>query len=204
MRQSSLGFGFARRPPQRKRYQQCPARGPAQFPPLAAYGEGTRAARERLRRVLLTNHVLSGALIGALARRPLPAFALGVASHFALDAVPHWGGWPSRRRFLRVAVPDGLVGLAAMGALAALSPPGRRAAVLAGMSGAALPDADKPITLWFGASPFPPAVNRFHDRVQREALDRSRVELLAAGVLAAAALAAVRGSRPRPPRGLSR
>ncbi len=43
--------------------------------------------------MLLTNHVLSGALIGALARRPLPAFALGVASHFVLDAVPHWGEW---------------------------------------------------------------------------------------------------------------
>ena len=41
--------------------------------------------------MLLTNHVLSGALIGALVRRPAPAFALGVASHFALDTVPHWG-----------------------------------------------------------------------------------------------------------------
>jgi hypothetical protein len=29
----------------------------------------------------LTNQVLSGALIGALVRRPVPAFALGVASH---------------------------------------------------------------------------------------------------------------------------
>ena len=35
--------------------------------------------------MLLTNHVLSGALIGALARRPLTAFAAGVASHFALE-----------------------------------------------------------------------------------------------------------------------
>ena len=65
--------------------------------------------------MLLTNHVLSGALIGALARRPLPAFAAGVASHFALDAVPHWGHWGSRRRFLRAAVPDGLISLAVMG-----------------------------------------------------------------------------------------
>ena len=48
--------------------------------------------------MLLTNHVLSGALIGALTRRPLPAFAAGVASHFALDAVPHWGNWGSPRR----------------------------------------------------------------------------------------------------------
>ena len=144
--------------------------------------------------MLLTNHVLSGALIGALARRPLTAFAAGMASHFVLDAVPHWGDWGSRRRFLQVAVSDGLVSLAVMGALAAASPTDRRLAVLAGMTGAALPDADKPTTLWFGWSPFPAAVDRFHTRIQREAWHRAYVELLAAGVLSAAALAALRRS----------
>jgi hypothetical protein len=165
--------------------------------------------------MLLTNHVLSGALIGALARRPLPAFAAGVASHFALDAVPHWAErdwrdnprrflrvavphWAERdwrdnpRRFLRVAVPDGLAGLAALCALAAAAPPPRRRAVLAGMAGAALPDADKPARLWFGRSPWPDLVDRFHDGIQREAPGRGRYELLAAGVLAAAALLTVR------------
>jgi hypothetical protein len=150
--------------------------------------------------VLLTNHVLSGALIGALTRRPLPAFAAGVASHFVLDAMPHWGKWGSRRRFLRAAVPDGLASLAVMGALAAVSPADRRVAVVAGMSGAALPDLDKPIKLWFGRSPFPKAVDRFHGRIQREAAGRAHLELLAAGALAAAALAAIR----RPPAGRRR
>ena len=145
--------------------------------------------------MLLTNHVLSGALIGALARRPLPAFAAGVASHFVLDAVPHWGKWGSRRRFLRVAVPDGLISLAVMGALAAVSPPGRRLAVLAGMTGATLPDADKPTRVWFGWSPFPAAVDRFHARIQREAPYRAHLELLAAGAFAAAALAVLRSAR---------
>jgi hypothetical protein len=142
--------------------------------------------------VLLTNHVLSGALIGALARRPLLAFAAGVASHFALDAVPHWGKWGSERRFLRVAVPDGLAGLAVLGTLAAVSPPDRRLAVMAGMTGAVLPDLDKPVTLWFGWSPFPGAVNKFHTRIQREAQGRAHLELLAGGVLAFAALTAIR------------
>ena len=50
--------------------------------------------------MLLTNHVLSGAVIGALARRPVPAFAAGVASHFVLDAIPHWGDWESKRHFV--------------------------------------------------------------------------------------------------------
>jgi hypothetical protein len=157
--------------------------------------------------VLLTNHVLSGALIGALGRRPLPAFAAGVASHFVLDAMPHWGQWGSRQRFLRVAVPDGLVSLAVMGAFAATSPPDRRLAVVAGMTGAALPDIDKPTTLWFGWSPFPGPVNRFHTRIQHEAPHRAYVELLAAGTFACAALVALRGpkaaaasaGRPWPP-----
>jgi hypothetical protein len=146
--------------------------------------------------MLLTNHVLSGALIGTLARRPVPAFAAGVASHFVLDAVPHWGDWGSQRRFLQVAVPDGLVSLAVMAALTAASPPGRRAAILAGMAGAALPDADKPTTVWFGWSPFPAAVDRFHARIQDESFRRAPVELAAAGLFAAA-LIAIRGARAR-------
>ena len=145
--------------------------------------------------MLLTNHVLSGALIGALARRPLPAFAAGVASHFVLDAVPHWGEWASIRQFLRVAVADGLASLAAMGALAALAPAERRPAVVAGMTGAALPDIDKPTLMFLGRSPFPAAVDRFHGRIQREAPDRAHLELLAAGALAVAALSALRARR---------
>ena len=148
--------------------------------------------------VLLTNHVLSGALIGALARRPLSAFAAGVASHFALDAVPHWGEWGSRRRFLRVAVADGLVGIAVTAACASAAPAERRLAVIAGMAGAALPDLDKPARLWFGSSPFPEAVDRFHGRIQREAAGRAYLELLAAGALAVAALIVVRAPASRP------
>ena len=158
-------------------------------------------------RVLLTNHVLSGALIGALTRRPAAAFAIGAASHFALDAVPHWGDWASPRHFLRVAVPDGLISLAAMGAIAALAPAERRPAVVAGMAGAALPDIEKPTTLWLGWSPFPAAVDRFHVRIQREAGGRAHVEMLAAGAFAAGALLALRrrrataGGRPEAYRG---
>jgi len=146
--------------------------------------------------VLLTNHVLSGALIGALARRPLPAFAAGVASHFALDAVPHWGQWGSRRRFLRAAVPDGLVSLAVMGAFAAVSPADRRPAVVAGMAGAVLPDLDKPLIIWLDWSPVPGVIRRFHVRIQDEAPGRAHYEVLAAGAFAAAALLVLRRSRP--------
>jgi len=111
--------------------------------------------------------------------------------------VPHWGKWRSRRHFVRVAVRDGLVSLAATGALTAVSPPDRRLAVLAGMAGAALPDLDKPVKLVFGRSPFPRAVDRFHMRIQDEAADRLPVELLAAAALATAALIALRARRSR-------
>ena len=146
--------------------------------------------------MLLTNHVLSGALIGARARGPGQAFAAGVASHFVLDAIPHWGEWGSKRRFLQVAVTDGLVSLAVAGALVAAAPPARRAAVLAGMAGAALPDLDKPVKLVFGRSPFPAAFDRFHMRIQDEAAHRLHIELLAMAALAPAALIALRARRP--------
>lgn len=61
--------------------------------------------------MLLTNHVLAGAAIGTLLRRrPALAFGVGVASHLAMDALPHFGlpGEPdAARRFLRIARRDG-------------------------------------------------------------------------------------------------
>ena len=148
--------------------------------------------------MLVTNHVLSGALIGAVVRRPVPAFLLGVASHFALDAVPHWGNWRDARQFLQVAVPDGLTGLAAMAAFTAAAPASRRAAVAAGMVGAALPDIDKPSRLWFGFSPWPAAVGRFHSRIQDEALDRYGREALCGALFTASALLLLLHSRGLP------
>jgi hypothetical protein len=145
--------------------------------------------------MLVTNHVLSGAIIGAVIRRPVPAFALGVASHFALDMVPHWGGIRDQRKFLQIAVPDGLIGLAVIGTMAAIAPPERRLTVLAGMAGAALPDLDKPSRLFFGRSPFPRAWDRLHHSVQREAPGRAHREIAAAASLAAAAFVLLRAAR---------
>jgi hypothetical protein len=141
--------------------------------------------------VLITNHVLAGAVIGAVTRRPAAAFALGAASHFALDAVPHWGDWESDQHFMKVAVRDGLSGLALMGTIAALAPPDARLAVVAGMAGAALPDLDKPGVKFFGRSPFPRVVNEFHSAIQREAGSRWWVEVAAGATLGALAAVTV-------------
>jgi len=142
--------------------------------------------------MLVTNHVLSGAVIGALAHRPVPAFLLGAASHFVLDSVPHWGKFDGRREMLRVAVPDGLAGLAVIGTLAALAPRDQRTAVLAGMAGAALPDLNKPADVFFGRSPFPSRVDRFHQAIQREASRRAHYEAGFAVVFGSVALALLR------------
>ncbi len=154
--------------------------------------------RRYVEAMLVTNHVLSGAVLGAAVRRPVPAFLLGIGSHFVLDTVPHWGDFgDSTRDLLRVAVPDGLTGLAAIGAMAAVAPPGRRLAVLAGMAGAALPDLDKPASVFFGRSPYPVAVDDFHRAIQREAPHRAHFEAAFATVFALAAVALLRGRRRR-------
>ena len=82
-----------------------------------------------------------------------------MASHFALDVVPHWG---DDEIFLQVAVVDGLVGLAAMAQVARRAPTPAAYGVVAGMLGACLPDADKPAKLFFGRSPFPVVVDDWH------------------------------------------
>ncbi|MET0839507.1 MAG: hypothetical protein ABWY19_12035 [Marmoricola sp.] len=127
--------------------------------------------------MLITNHVVAGAVIGAFVPRPATAFGLGVASHFAMDAMPHWGH-PDYSTFLKVAVADGLLGLTTMTMLTLAAKPERRAATVAGMLGACLPDADKPWDLFFGGSPFPARVDEFHKRIQNEAHERMPYEAI--------------------------
>ena len=149
--------------------------------------------------MLVTNHVAAGAAIGALLhRRPALAFAAGVASHVAMDCLPHWG-LPrvpeSHEPFLEVAKRDGLAGLAA---IAVLTGPARglRPGVLAGIAGATLLDVDKPARHFFGRNPVPAAIQGFHERIQREAPHRMRAEILvAAGLLGLSALLVARGRR---------
>ncbi len=129
--------------------------------------------------MIITNHVVSGALVGVAAPGPASAFVLGVASHFALDSVPHWG---DEAIFLRVAVVDGLVGLTAMGVIARATPPPRRRRVVAGMLGACAPDADKPSELFFGRSPYPVALDDWHRGIQRESPRRLLQEVVVAAV----------------------
>jgi hypothetical protein len=149
--------------------------------------------------MLVTNHVAAGAAIGALLhRRPALAFAAGVASHLAMDCLPHWG-LPrvpeSSGPFLEVAKRDGLSGLAAIVLLAGPAR-GLRAGVLAGIAGATVLDVDKPARHFFGRNPVPTSIQEFHERIQREAPHRMRNEIvIAAGLLGLSGLLVARGRR---------
>lgn len=128
--------------------------------------------------MIITNHVLSGAVVGAYSSSVGTAFVAGMVSHFCLDAVPHFG--VDDEHFMRLAVPDGLVGLAAIAVIAARTPASHRARVLAGIVGACLPDMDKPSRQFFGRSPFPPALDRWHAAIQSESVRRFPVEVATA------------------------
>jgi hypothetical protein len=123
--------------------------------------------------MFVTNHALSGVLIGRwMRRRPGAAFLLGVGSHLILDAVPHWGCDVTTPeglgRFLSAAKRDGLLGLGTMAIAALAVEPKARTSTLAAMTGAVLLDLDKPFIHFFGVNPFPRLVNRIHSRVQNE------------------------------------
>jgi hypothetical protein len=127
--------------------------------------------------MLVTNHVLSGALIGHVASSTPVSFAVGVLSHLVLDATPHWGDARPIEQLMHIAVPDGLVGATTLAMVTSRTHPERRVRVLAGMAGAALLDLDKPGRVFYGASPFPRFVDAVHGGVQRESPRRMPQEL---------------------------
>ena len=138
--------------------------------------------------MLATTHVLTGALIGRVARRPGRAAALGVASHIALDAMPHWGMYRTtphfRAKFLAVAAVDGV---ALSGVLAVMMRQRRPAAEIAGALGALALDLDKPLALLGVRQLWPDRVHAVHVGVQRhERPWRWRIDVAVAAASAVA------------------
>jgi hypothetical protein len=143
--------------------------------------------------VFVTNHALAGAAIGAVVRRPVPAFIVGVASHVLMDMTLHFGEADMRHdEFLRLARVDGTVGLCVTAAVAAAAPPSVRRSALVGLAGACLIDLDKPGRHFFGRSPFPPVVDRFHGHIQNEAPHGRWTEAATTAALVAAVAVAFR------------
>ncbi len=141
--------------------------------------------------VFVTNHVLSGVLIGrALEGRPVTAFVVGVGSHLVVDSIPHWGCNLKEPgggdRFLRAARRDGLLGLATMGLATLAVDPKSRVSTVAAMAGAVVLDLDKPFQHFLGFDPFPGKVRALHKAVQRESEDGLRNEVTFGAVVALA------------------
>jgi len=152
--------------------------------------------------VFVTNHALSGVLIGrALEGRPVTAFLVGVGSHLALDTIPHWGCDKrvegSYDRFLAAAKRDGVLGLAAMAAATLAVDRRSRASTVAAMVGAVLLDLDKPCLYFFGFNPFPTTVRRIHSRAQNESPDGMPNEIGFGVVTTLAGAVVTRASRQR-------
>jgi hypothetical protein len=118
--------------------------------------------------MLASTHLLSGAVIGSFVSNPVKAFTLGFASHFILDAIPHWGNFPSYNKYLKIAVIDGLSLIVLTGALHANSPKHKRLSILSGALGAVFPDFDKPSVLFFKKDPYPVVMQNFHKNIQTE------------------------------------
>ncbi|WP_462187030.1 MULTISPECIES: hypothetical protein [unclassified Frankia] len=137
--------------------------------------------------MIISSHVGAGAFVGMAIRHPMSALAAGFVSHLVMDALPHWGTGPNTEpEWLPIARKDGVAGLAAMALLTASAPAGRRLAVLAGMTGACLPDTDKVGRYFVGVSPWPSRFDRFHEAIQNEARHRLPREIATAAVLTTA------------------
>jgi len=178
--ESASGSGHGRRAPIEPRARLTHSRVPSL--PQSVCDSGL---------MFVTNHVLSGVLIGwPMERRPVAAFLAGVGSHLLLDALPHWGcdlsGVNGPERLLRVAKRDGLLGLTTMAVATFTVDRRARTATVAAMAGAVLLDLDKPFGHFFGVNPLPEVVNRLHRRVQNES-PRGMPNEIAYGIAFAAA-----------------
>ena len=147
--------------------------------------------------MFVTNHVLSGVVIGrCLERRPVTAFVVGIGSHLLLDKVPHWS-CDNDELFLRYAKRDGVLGLITMASATWGVSRQARASTLAAMAGAALLDVDKPSLFFFGVNPFPKLVRRIHSWAQNESPQGMRNEIAFGAVCAVVDTVIAVGGRRR-------
>lgn len=134
--------------------------------------------------MLTTPHVLVGAAIGVASGNPVVGFLGGVASHFALDALPHTdpGTWhfedafPYRvdERDLTVAFADLALAIFLTLYLAGTAPL-VAAAPIAGMIGGVLPDVVGVLPLFFSRLATVPVLSRYYalnQRIQKYATAR--------------------------------
>lgn len=121
--------------------------------------------------MLITNHVISGALIGMSAKSDRQAAIAGLVSHLVLDSIPHYGtARLNAEEYGLLTKTDGIVGVAAIVALLHHTPAPLRKRTGIAIFCACLPDTDKPLTYFFGARRkwHPGIFRKIHYSVQHE------------------------------------
>ncbi len=119
-----------------------------------------------------TNHVLTGVLIVSVIHNPLIALPLALLSHFALDALPHYGNplvGTGTTKFNLILGTDIYLALACFGLLILLQPAHLWLLVLGGVL-AASPDLmwlpDFTAALRHAVKPVYGSIRQFHARIQ--------------------------------------
>src|SRR4051794_2095773 len=113
--------------------------------------------------MFLTNHTLTGVVLGQAIDSPLLLAPAAFASHLAMDSLPHFGSkkWPYLSRpWYVMAVIDNLIALSVFGAALILWPE-RRAQTVIGVFFACLPDLLFLVEVVRGGEPFLPQWRRF-------------------------------------------
>ncbi|HUC86971.1 MAG TPA: hypothetical protein VMR75_01405 [Candidatus Saccharimonadales bacterium] len=117
--------------------------------------------------MLLTNHTLTGLVLSRLIPDPVLLAPAALASHLALDSLPHFGHpkWPFKSpQWIKLAVVDNLVALTLfIGAL--IYQPQHWVQILIGVFFATLPDLLFLLDIFLG-NPVKNAFTRLHSRIQ--------------------------------------
>lgn len=119
-----------------------------------------------------TNHVLTGVAIGLAVHQPALAIPAAIASHFVLDALPHYGSDShSTKRFLYILAADGAVIMAILLALAIGQPEHFGLAIVCGLLAASpdfmwLPNFLRDLSDHHTRRLYDNPVTKFHKRIQ--------------------------------------
>lgn len=118
--------------------------------------------------MILTTHILSGALIGAKIRNPFLIAAISIVVHFLLDMLPH-GDYLNKksriREFWKVAIDLG-IGLGVVLAMLYRYPPLDEISIAIGIFFSLLPDATTFLYLWMRMEFFQ-SLKKFHEGLHR-------------------------------------
>lgn len=93
--------------------------------------------------MLLTFHTLAGAAIASQVQNPLAAWPLALASHFALDLMPHWDFFTNGvhlNRLVKAAIAGDVILSLLIGIIFAIKTPGNAVNILGACFFACLPD----------------------------------------------------------------